>query len=63
MERLSEVLTKYPAQALKVHLHNIDKSMVNEKMIAKLTELAPKGEPLLVKVISVENNIPVVELF
>ncbi|XP_029040468.2 tudor domain-containing protein 7 [Osmia bicornis bicornis] len=63
LERLSEVLTKYPAQALKVHLHNIDKSMVNEKMIAKLIELAPKGEPLLVKVISVENNIPVVELF
>lgn len=37
--------------------------MVNEKMIAKLTELAPKGEPLLVKVVSIENNVPVVELF
>ncbi|XP_031830738.1 tudor domain-containing protein 7 tapas [Nomia melanderi] len=63
LEKLSEVLAKYPAQALKVHLHNIDKSMFNEKMVAKLTEIAPKGEPLLVKVVSSENNVPVVELF
>ncbi|XP_012148923.1 tudor domain-containing protein 7 tapas isoform X2 [Megachile rotundata] len=63
LEKLSEVLAKYPPQALKVHLHNIDKSMINEKMIAKLKELAPRGEPYLVKVVSFEDNIPVVELF
>lgn len=48
---------------MKVHLHNIDKSMFNEKMVAKLAELAPKGESLLVKVVSSLNGIPVVELF
>ena len=63
LERLSEILAKFPAQALKVHLHNIDKSMFNEAMIARLTELAPKGEPLLVKVVSPGNKVPVVELF
>ena len=63
LERLSEILAMFPAQALKVHLHNIDKSMFNEAMVSKLTELAPKGEPLLVKVVSPGNNVPVVELF
>ncbi|CAK9832538.1 Tudor domain-containing protein 7 [Anthophora retusa] len=63
LEILSDVLPKYPAQVLKVHLHNIDKSMFNEKMVAKLKELAPKREPLLVKVVSSEDGIPVVELF
>lgn len=37
--------------------------MFNEKMVAKLVELAPKGEPLIVKVVSVANGTPVVELF
>lgn len=50
-------------QALKVHLHNIDESMFDEKMVTKLAEIAPKGEPLLVKVVSTENDIPVIELF
>ncbi|XP_076752241.1 tudor domain-containing protein 7 tapas isoform X1 [Xylocopa sonorina] len=63
LELLSPVLAKFPAQALKVHLHNIDKSMFGEKMVAKLQELAPKGEPLLVKVVSSNEGIPVVELF
>ncbi|XP_078039259.1 tudor domain-containing protein 7A-like [Augochlora pura] len=63
LEKLSDMLAKYPAQALKVHLHNIDSSMFNEKMIAKLKELAPSGDPLLVKVVSSKNNVPVVELF
>ncbi|KAG9430713.1 tudor domain-containing protein 7 isoform X1 [Apis mellifera carnica] len=63
LETLSQVLASYPPQALKVHLHNIDKSMFNEKMVAKLAELAPKGESLLVKVVSSLNGIPVVELF
>ncbi|XP_076172297.1 tudor domain-containing protein 7 tapas isoform X2 [Ptiloglossa arizonensis] len=63
LERLSEVLAKFPAQALKVHLHNIDESMFDEKMVTKLAEIAPKGEPLLVKVVSTENDIPVIELF
>ncbi|CAK9801891.1 Tudor domain-containing protein 7 [Anthophora quadrimaculata] len=63
LEILSDVLPKYPAQVLKVHLHNIDKSMFNEKMVAKLKELAPKREPLLVKVVSSEDGTPVVELF
>ena len=63
LERLSEILAKFPAQALKVHLDNIDKSMFNEAMVARLTELAPKGEPLLVKVVSPGNEAPVVELF
>ncbi|OAD62297.1 Tudor domain-containing protein 7 [Eufriesea mexicana] len=60
LEILSQVLANYPAQ---VHLHNIDKSMFNEKMVAKLVELAPKGEPLIVKVVSVASGTPVVELF
>ncbi|KZC05161.1 Tudor domain-containing protein 7 [Dufourea novaeangliae] len=63
LQKLSEVLAKYPAQAMKVHLHNIDKSMFNEKMAAKLAQIAPKGELLLVKVVSTRNNVPVVELF
>ncbi|XP_076247225.1 tudor domain-containing protein 7 tapas isoform X2 [Calliopsis andreniformis] len=63
LEGLSSVLAKYPAQALKVHLHNIDNSIFNEQMVAKLVELAPKGEPLLVKVVSSEKGVPVVELF
>nr|XP_033339584.1 tudor domain-containing protein 7-like [Megalopta genalis]XP_033339585.1 tudor domain-containing protein 7-like [Megalopta genalis] len=63
LEKLSEILAKYPAQALKVHLHNIDNSMFNEKMVAKLKELAPSGDSLLVKVVSSKNNVPVVELF
>lgn len=48
---------------MKVHLHNIDKSMFNEKMVVKLAELAPKGEPLIVKVVSSIKGTPVVELF
>ena len=48
---------------MKVHLHNIDKSMFNGKMVAKLAELAPKNESLLIKVVSVENKTPIVELF
>ncbi|XP_076661435.1 tudor domain-containing protein 7 tapas [Halictus rubicundus] len=63
LEKLSEILAKYPAQAIKVHLHNVDKSMFNEKMVVKLTELAPHGDSLLVKVVSSKNNVPVVELF
>ncbi|XP_043254220.1 tudor domain-containing protein 7-like [Colletes gigas] len=63
LERLSEVLAKYPAQALKVLLHNIDKSMFNEKMVTKLAEIAPKGEPLLMKLVSSKNGLQVVELF
>ncbi|XP_033350171.1 tudor domain-containing protein 7-like [Bombus vosnesenskii] len=63
LETLSQVLANYPPQALKVHLHNIDKSMFNEKMVAKLVELAPKGEPLIVKVVSSIKGTPVVELF
>ncbi|XP_054015092.1 tudor domain-containing protein 7-like [Hylaeus anthracinus] len=63
LETLSDVLAKYPAQALKVHLHNIDKSMFDEKMVTKLREIAPDDEPLLIKVVSFENDLPVVELF
>lgn len=37
--------------------------MFNEEMVGKLTELAPKGEPLLTKVVSYGNSTPVVELF
>lgn len=48
---------------MKVHLHNIDKSMFNGKMVAKLTELAPKNESLLIKVVSIESKTPIVELF
>ncbi|KAK1132304.1 hypothetical protein K0M31_016420 [Melipona bicolor] len=63
LETLSHVLANYPAQALKVHLHNIDKSMFNGKMVAKLAELAPKNESLLIKVVSIESKTPIVELF
>ncbi|KAK2584964.1 hypothetical protein KPH14_002552 [Odynerus spinipes] len=64
LEKLSDVLTKYPAQALKVHLHNIEKSMFNEKMVSRLIKLAPQSEPILVKVITHSSTgIPVVELF
>lgn len=37
--------------------------MFNGKMVAKLAELAPKNESLLIKVVSIENKTPVVELF
>ncbi|KAG7205807.1 hypothetical protein KM043_007752 [Ampulex compressa] len=64
LDNLSEILARYPAQALKVHLHNIEKSMFNAKMASRLVELAPCGESLLVKVVMPSvNNAPVVELF
>ncbi|XP_017881985.1 tudor domain-containing protein 7A-like [Ceratina calcarata] len=60
---LSQILADYPPQAIKVHLHNIDKSMFNEKMVTKLVELAPEGEPLLLKIVTIEDGTPVVEMF
>lgn len=64
LEKLSDILTKYPAQAIKVHLHNIEESMFNEKMVSRLIKLAPQGEPILVKVVAHSSSgTPVVELF
>lgn len=60
---LSKILADYPAQAIKVHLHNIDQSMFNEKMVTKLVELVPEGELLLVKIVTTEDDTPVVEMF
>lgn len=37
--------------------------MFNEQMVTKLMDLAPKDEPLLVKVVSSEKGAPIVELF
>ncbi|XP_066601357.1 tudor domain-containing protein 7-like isoform X2 [Prorops nasuta] len=58
--KLSEMLAKFPAQALKVRLHNIDQTAFN---VEKLNELAPRGEVLILKVISSLGGTPVVELF
>lgn len=65
LDQLSEVLTKYPHQALKVRLHDIPESMFNSEMIAKLSMLAPSSDQLLVRVVTPgsRSNPPVVELF
>ncbi|KAI4492107.1 hypothetical protein M0802_010115 [Mischocyttarus mexicanus] len=65
LEYVYDLLTKFPAQAIKVHLHNIEKSMFNEKMVSRLRKLVPQNEPILMRVFphpSV-NDIPFVELF
>ncbi|KAF7386779.1 hypothetical protein HZH66_011231 [Vespula vulgaris] len=64
LEKLSDLLTKYPAQAMKVHLHNIEKSMCNEKMVSRIRKLVPQGEPILMRVITHSTvGTPLVELF
>lgn len=49
---------------MKVHLHNIEKSMCNEKMVSRLRKLVPQGEPILMRVIAHSTvGTPLVELF
>lgn len=64
LEYLSDVLNKFPAQAIKVNLQNIEKSMFNEKMVSRLRKLIPNGQPILIKKISNSSvKIPLVEMF
>ncbi|XP_012284701.1 tudor domain-containing protein 7A [Orussus abietinus] len=65
LQKLSDVLAIYPHQALKVRLHNIPPSIFSEKMVSRLTDLAPPSEPLLVKVVTPQStdSPAVVELF
>lgn len=65
LELLSDVLAKYPAQAMKVRLSDIEPAMIDEKVIGKLKELAPPSENLLLKVIkpSYRGSPPTVDLF
>ncbi|XP_014606182.1 PREDICTED: tudor domain-containing protein 7-like isoform X5 [Polistes canadensis] len=64
LEYLSDLLNKFPAQAIKVNLHDIEKSMFNEKMVSRLRKLVPHGQPILIKAISHSSvNTPLVEIF
>ncbi|XP_015187922.1 PREDICTED: tudor domain-containing protein 7B-like [Polistes dominula] len=64
LKSLSDLLTNFPAQAIKVHLHNIEKSKFNEKMVSRLRKLVPQGQPILIRVIDYSSvNTPLVEMF
>ncbi|XP_015587926.1 tudor domain-containing protein 7 [Cephus cinctus] len=65
LEKLSDVLAKFPYQAVKVRLSTLQNSKLTEKMVARLIELAPHTEPLLAKVVRPGNRglPPLVELF
>ncbi|XP_043486292.1 tudor domain-containing protein 7 isoform X2 [Polistes fuscatus] len=64
LEYISDVLNKFPAQAIKVNLHNIEESMFNEMMVSRLRKLVPHGQPILIRVISYSSvNTPLVEIF
>lgn len=61
LDELSDVITKYPHQALKVRM---DVPIVPRDFVDKVKELMPDGHPVLVKIVRYnEEGIPIVEFF
>lgn len=65
LEKMSDILAWFPPQAVKVRLDKLEPNMFTKDMIARLQELAPAPQLLILKVVkpSVNCSLPVVELF
>ncbi|XP_043287366.1 tudor domain-containing protein 7 isoform X2 [Venturia canescens] len=65
LEKMSSVLARFPAQAVKIALDKLESNMFSSEMVTRLRELAPASQVLILKVVkpSVDGSVPVVELF
>lgn len=61
IDELSDVICKYPYQALKVRM---DIAIIPKEFMKRVKEIMPDGRPILVRLIKYnEENVPLVEFF
>lgn len=61
IDELSDVICKYPYQALKVRM---DIAIIPKEFMRRVKEIMPDGQPILLRLIKYnEENVPLVEFF
>ncbi|XP_033209500.1 uncharacterized protein LOC117168169 [Belonocnema kinseyi] len=65
LEEVSPFLAYFPAQAIKIELHNVPYSTFDQQMVARLKEIAPEHQNFLVRVVRrpFNGSIPIVEMY